>query len=263
MDNKGLANLYNEIYRKGESSHYTKLLFAKGDYAHDRLEVLRTLSWKGKTVLDAGCGTGELAYLIAARGAKHVRGIDYSHEAIACARGAYTKNNLSFEQGEIMNTRGRFDAVVCLGTLEHMDDPLGTLRCFKKILAPGGSMIVSCPNWVNPRGYILLALRYLFGAPITLADLHYLTPVEFEAWAKKLKMKLIWRTVDHDWAHGEKMIRDFARRLPKVIRDGKLRVDKKRIKGFLSWLSNHAVALERDTHFGGAIGIYHFRKNAA
>ncbi len=261
MHNKDLEAIYNSIYRRGESTHYTKLLFAKGDLAYDRIEVLKAIpSWKGKMVLDAGCGTGELAYLIAERGAKRVIGIDYSSDAIAVAKSAHQCPNLLFQKTEIKNVRGKFDAVVCLGTLEHMDDPLAILRRFKELLKPGGSLIVSCPNWLNPRGYILTALRCLFDARITLADLHYLTPFNFMEWGKILKMELEWKTVDHEWAHGKKMIDDLSRRLPNVARDSKLGIDEKKIKLFMEWLNRHAVPFERDTDYGGAIGVYHFKK---
>jgi hypothetical protein len=105
-----------------------------------------------------------------------------------------------------------------------------------------------------------MALWFMFRARITLADMHYLTPLEFEEWAKKLKLSLSWRTVEQEWGHGEKMIRDFERRLPNVVRDSKLPTDQKKIKEFLSWAEHHIVPLEKNNDFSGAVGLYHFRK---
>ena len=45
--------------------------------------------WKGKRVLDVGCGTGNFAREIAKKDAKYVLGIDYADEAI--------KNNRLFD----------------------------------------------------------------------------------------------------------------------------------------------------------------------
>jgi len=73
----------------------------------------------------------------------------------------------------------KFDRIVSHGTLEHMDDPLSTLRFFKSHLNPKGQIIITTPNWTNLRGHILMTLWYLFNAPITLADLHYFTPRDF------------------------------------------------------------------------------------
>lgn len=60
----------------------------------------------------------------------------------------------------------------------------------------GSKIILTNPNWANLRGRILMTLQYPFDAPITLADLHYLTPVTHTKWAKKLKMDLKWKTFD-------------------------------------------------------------------
>ncbi len=260
MKNRRLKSFYDSIYKKGEARHYTSLLFSGDKIPPARAEVLKEMSWKNKTVLDAGCGTGEVAYEIARRRAKFVLGADFSREAIRLAKNSYVLPNLAYISTDISRVKEKFDVIVSLGTLEHMDDPLRTLRALKAMLKPGGRLIITCPNWTNPRGYILLTLWHLFRAKITLADLHYLTPIEFTDWAKKLKMKLTWRTVDQDWAHGEKLARDLERRLPNVSRDSKLPITKERINEFIRWIENHIVPLERDLPHTGAIGVYHFRK---
>jgi len=262
MRNKDLKEFYNGVYVKGELRHYTKLRLAKrGVLAADRTAALGEMpSWRGKRVLDVGCGTGETAYLIAKRGAAQVLGIDYAPGAIAVAEKNYHAPNLSFAVRDVRDVRGKFDVILSMGTLEHMDDPFVLLRKLKTILRHGGSLIITSPNWSNPRGYILLTLWFLFHARITLVDLHHFTPVEFIAWAKALKMKLAWRTVDQDWAHGEKLVADFTRRLPNVARDSRLPTDAKRITEFVKWIEAHVLPLEKDAPHTGAIGVYHFRK---
>ncbi len=260
MKNKDLKKIYNKIYKKGERGHYTSLILSGDKVPPAKTEVLKEISWRGKIVLDAGCGTGELAYCIAKKGAKEVLGVDYSKEAIAVAHKTYRSENLAFRAGNIENIQGRFDVVVSLGTLEHLNDPLSALRKLKNLLSPDGSLIITCPNWSNPRGYILMALKLLFDAKITLADLHYFTPLEFQGWAKKLRMKLSWRTVEQSWGHGEKMIKDFEKRLPNVLlKDKRFKTSSAQIQDLINWLKNHAVPLEKNTPFGGAVGLYHFR----
>jgi 2-polyprenyl-3-methyl-5-hydroxy-6-metoxy-1,4-benzoquinol methylase len=260
MKNKELEKFYDGVYLKGEDAHYTKLRLAGKELASDRAAVLEEMPWKGKTVLDVGCGTGETAYYIAKKGARRVVGLDYSSAAIATARTAYQHSNLFFEKKDVKNIREKFDVIITMGTLEHIDNPLALLKKFKGMLHPGGSIIVTSPNWSNPRGYVLLTLRFLFHARITLVDLHYFTPMEFMAWAKKLGMKLAWRTVDQSWGHGEKLVRDFERRLPNVARDSRLPTDGKKIKEFVKWIETHVLPLEKDAPHTGAIGVYHFRK---
>ena len=261
MRNKDLTSFYNTVYKKGERGHYTSLLLSGDKVPPAKAEVLKEISWKGTIVLDAGCGTGELAYLIAKKGARHVVGVDYSPEAIAVAKRTYHMPNLEFICNDIGSIKGKFDVITTLGTIEHTDDPLSVLKQLKNMLAPKGSLIVTCPNWVNPRGYMLLMLKTLFSAKITLADLHFLTPIEFHAWAKKLNMKLQWKTVEHEWAHGEKCINDFERRLPNVARDSALPTDIKKILNYINWLEAHMVPMEQNTKYGGAVGIYHLKRS--
>lgn len=260
MKNKQLEKFYDSVYKKGERAHYTKLRLAGNALAADRAAVLEELSWKGKTVLDVGCGTGETAYYIAKKGASRVVGLDYSHEAIAAGRATYQYPNLFFAKKNVKDIKEKFDVIITMGTLEHIDNPLALLKKFKAMLNPGGSIIVTSPNWSNPRGYMLLTLWFLFHARITLVDLHYFTPIEFIAWAKKLGMKLAWRTVDQEWAHGKKLVADFTRRLPNVARDSRLPTDAKKITEFIAWIKEHILPLEKDAPHTGAIGVYHFRK---
>ena len=128
------------------------------------------------------------------------------------------------------------------------------------MLRPGGSIIIVAPNWSNPRGYMLMTLKHLFDAKITRADLQYFTPLDFIKWAKVLGMKLMWRTIDYDWAMGERLIKDFERRIPNVLHDSKLPQNKNRIAVFTKWVGDNVIKLERPQKSSGAIGIYHFKK---
>ncbi len=107
---------------------------------------------------------------------------------------------------------------------------------------------------------MLQTLLRLFDAPITLADLHYLTPIEFETWAKRLGMVLTWHTFDHDWAHGERLITDFKRRLPNVLRDAGLPNKKRNVADLIDWLDTHVRPFNHRSRFSGATGIYIFRQ---
>lgn len=259
MKNKDLAKFYERIYKGGEKKHYTKFLLGKRKLPEDIHEVLAEVNWPGKSVLEVGCGTGLLSYMIAKRGAKKVVGIDFAKSAIQLARKKYRHPHLKYYCEDIKNYRGIYNVIVFMGTLEHMDDPFTVIKRSKKYLKSKGSLIITCPNWTNPRGYILQTLWHLFGAPITLTDLHYLTPIEFQKWAKQLDMRLKWRTFDYDWAHGERLVSDFRRRLPKVLKDAKLSSNKKNVNDFSRWIKEHIIPLNHKTKFSGATGLYHYR----
>lgn len=258
--NRNLRKIYNNIFLRGEDNHFSKMKERSNRSAlpSDESVVLSVMEWKGKKVLDVGCGTGLFAYEAANRGA-NVLGVDYSFSGIELANKNHTHPNLKFECMDIKNITGQFDVIVSLGTLEHMDDPFRTISFLKKHLKPNGSMIFTCPNWINTRGYVLMTLHHLFDAPITLADIHYLSPVDFGNWARKLGMKLEWQTFDQNRAHGVDLIKDFKKRLPNVLRDSKLPSKPKNIENFLNWLEKQIKSFPQETEYSGASGLYHLK----
>ena len=133
--------------------------------------------------MDVGCGTGLFAYGASKLGSKQVLGIDFSKNAIAIAKKTHKNHNLQYQVLDVKEIKSKYDVIVSLGTLEHVDNVLAVLKILKKHLTQNGKIIVTSPNWTNPRGYILMTLWYLFNAPITLADLHYQTPIDFQNYA--------------------------------------------------------------------------------
>tara|TARA_B110000438_G_scaffold288112_1_gene321163 strand:+ start:690 stop:1475 length:786 start_codon:yes stop_codon:yes gene_type:complete len=254
-----LKKIYNKAFLKGEEKHFT----GKDDLEEDPefVEVLKGEKWKNKKVLDVGCGTGKLDFLIVKRDAEFCKGVDYSSEAIKIAKNKYKHKNLSFENVDITKKfSGKYDVIISVGTLEHQDNPFDTLKLFKKHLTDKGKIIITCPNWTNPRGYILMTLFHLFNLPITLADLHFFTPKNFEEWSKNLKMELKWKTFDKSWGHGEKMIKDLKKRLPKVLEDGNMKNNSNNIQNLISWLNDKVLPLENESKISGASAIYIFSK---
>jgi len=256
--NKDLKKVYTEVFKKGYENVYTSFKISSKP-TDEIMEVLKESTWKGKDVLDVGCGEGQFAYLAARKGACII-GLDYIPEAIETAKSRYNHKNLEYKVGDAEKIEGLYDVIVSIGTLEHMTNPEEVLEIFKKHLKPKGKIIITSPNWTNPRGYVLMTLFHLFDAPITLADLHYLTPMNFKKWAKKMRMSIKWRTFDHSWGNGDKMIKDFDRRITNVLRDAKLPNKKKNIQALIDWLKEYVVPEQNEMPHTGALGIYIFSK---
>ena len=264
VKNSKLRIFYNKVYKKGEDKHFT-LFVTKGTPTDEIKEVLKEIlwksnSWKNKSILDVGCGTGLFAHKVSKLGGgpKQVLGIDFSKEAIKIAIKTHKNHNLQYQVLDVKEIKSKYDVIVSLGTLEHMDNPLKTLKILKKHLTKNGKIIVTSPNWTNPRGYILMTLWHLFNAPITLADLHYQTPIDFQNYAKKLNMHLKWRTFDRNWGHGNILITDFEKRLPNIIKDTKLKVTQTQIRSLIQWIKTNVVSFNNDLPHSGAIGLYVF-----
>ncbi|MCB1378330.1 MAG: methyltransferase domain-containing protein [Alphaproteobacteria bacterium] len=82
----------------------------------------------GKTVLDLGCNHGFFCFEAVKRGAARVVGIDYSPEIIRRAKllAEAMGVTVEFEVRDINHQpiTERFDYVLCLNLLHHLDDPL-------------------------------------------------------------------------------------------------------------------------------------------
>ena len=257
--NKELETFYQSVYLKGEKKHFTPFV-TKGTTSTEAKEVIKEMKWKGKRVLDVGCGTGNFAREIAKKDAKYVLGIDYADEAIKIAEKNNKEKNLKFKKLDVIKLDEKFDIIVSIGTIEHMDNPIKIIKKLKSCLNKNGKIILTTPNWTNPRGYVLMTLYFLFNAPITLADLHYLTPNEHLKMAKKLNMKLKWRTIEASWGNGKIMIKDFEKRIPNILKDMNKKIDKKQIKLFLKWLKDNVSDMNNSLPQNGAIGLYVYSK---
>src|SRR5438876_5359681 len=100
-----------------------------------------------RSVLDAGCGNGNLSARIAARGFQ-VTAFDASASGIAHARGAFP--GLRFEVASAYDDLherfgGAFDACVCVEVIEHLFDPRTFVSRVFEILRPGGLLILTTP----------------------------------------------------------------------------------------------------------------------
>lgn len=108
----------------------------------------------GRAVLDAGCGAGYGAQMLAGGAAERVVGVDISEEAVVQAR-AHAPG-LEFITGDVQQLPfpdGSFDLVVCFEVLEHLQDPEGAVRELRRVLRPAAPALVSTPNVeVHPPG---------------------------------------------------------------------------------------------------------------
>jgi SAM-dependent methyltransferase len=102
----------------------------------------------GLQVLDAACGEGYGSALLA-RAAASVTGVDLSAEAIGHAQARYRAEGLEFRAADCTDLPfgdDSFDCVVSFETLEHLDDHDGLLREFRRVLRPGGFLLISSPD---------------------------------------------------------------------------------------------------------------------
>jgi SAM-dependent methyltransferase len=104
---------------------------------------------RGRRVLDLGCGSGYGVGRIGATAARAV-GVDVSAAAIAFAREAYPRDNVAFEviapDAALPFADASFDVVLSFQVIEHVVDELHYLREARRVLAPGGTLVVITPD---------------------------------------------------------------------------------------------------------------------
>ncbi len=103
----------------------------------------------GKKVLEAGCGEGYGAGLMAQHAAQVV-GADYDEVAIGMATQRYGGGNLSFRCVDLLDLArsepGEFDVVTNFQVVEHLEDPRPFFEAAAACLRPGGTLILTTPN---------------------------------------------------------------------------------------------------------------------
>jgi carbamoyltransferase len=105
----------------------------------------------GSTVLEVGCGTGQLSNFLGVRG-RTVYGADLCLNSLKLARQFQTRhllNSVHFVQMNLFRPvfeDASFDLVICNGVLHHTDDPAGGFRSIARLVRPGGYIVIGLYN---------------------------------------------------------------------------------------------------------------------
>ena len=105
---------------------------------------------RGQDVLDAGCGTGDVASMCSSQGAR-VAALDVYEPMLRKARDRYDSAFLAI-QGSVETLPFKpssFDLVISTDVIEHLVDPNAFLREARRVLRPGGHLMIASDNTLH------------------------------------------------------------------------------------------------------------------
>jgi SAM-dependent methyltransferase len=125
-------------FRRGRGSHWSLAVIRKAE------ALVATLATPGCRVLDVGAGDRGLEARIRARaGAVHYESVDPDPER-------------PHDHRSIDAAPGNFDLIACLEVIEHLEsaEAVALLAAARDRLAPGGRLVISTPNVMNPTAFL-------------------------------------------------------------------------------------------------------------
>jgi SAM-dependent methyltransferase len=96
-------------------------------------------------ILDAGCGSGRNMVELASHGL--VTGIELSQTSVALARDRDCGEVITGSILQMPFPENAFDLAVSLDVIEHLEDDLAALRELRRVVAPGGALLLTVPAY--------------------------------------------------------------------------------------------------------------------
>ena len=161
-----------------------ELAWLESTFYSDIAYLLKQYS-TGKRILDVGCGSGELL--------SYLRGNDYppvglepdiDRQKVALQQGLTVFNTtlegyVNLDVLPDMTKQSNFNAILLINVLEHMIDPVETLKLVRGLLRPQGVVCIKVPNDFSPLQ--LVAQEYLGKEPWWIAVPEHLNYFDFQS----------------------------------------------------------------------------------
>ena len=120
-----------------------------GHLGRDRRDRRGAPAASGDTLLDLACGRGGYGLEVAARTDTRLVGVDFSAEAVRQAQrqAELLGRTAGFRVGDLVATGlddGSVHGVLCIDAVQFAVPPEGTYAELRRVLAPGGRVVLTC-----------------------------------------------------------------------------------------------------------------------
>ncbi|MCQ8894534.1 MAG: flippase-like domain-containing protein [Methanolinea sp.] len=148
-DEESLKAHYQSIPGDIDDQAYNSNLLVQRYFQRRKTETIKQILGKGNGVLlDIGCGSGVQIEEIQKDRPGMAIGIDINRNALCYARGKQIPG-ASFIQADVQYLPIRdccVDRVISAEIVEHVSRPEGMLKEIRRVLAPGGEVVITTPN---------------------------------------------------------------------------------------------------------------------
>ena len=198
---------YVHYFSRERMERYATPLLAAGKLTLNNLE--------GKTILDVGCGTGEITCSLATK-AKKVIGIDVSANSLSLARknaAQFKLKNIEFVHSDLFEFKPagnekQFDMVTAFGVLHHTHNPKKGFEHLSTMVKPNGMFFhVFYHPWGGWEQRVQKAAARIFGGE---------TPAQRLKWVEKNQNKKLSESEKAFWADRIANPREKYYRVPEI-----------------------------------------------
>ena len=153
MDND-LKKYYENKYIEDKNIKNIEIISYK-KYPINRIEACIkyfTDNFKGGTILELGAGSGSIAKSILNSNNKVTKylAVDLSNNRLQAIKNGITDSRLEVREINVENfdfdSIEKFDAIIMVALIEHLIDPIRTMRKIKGALKPNGFVYIDTPN---------------------------------------------------------------------------------------------------------------------
>ena len=177
-----VQEVFDRYYRDASKYEYDQRDGQESSYDSARMEVIADvivplLPRRDVAIIDIGCASGRLLYLLRQRGFPNVTGLDPSPGCAAAAERLYDVHVMQGDFAHLPAFDRAFEVAILVGVLEHVRDLDTAMRQLSSLVAPGGIVYVEVPDvlefwrWPNAPFQDFSIEHINFFSPRSLANL--------------------------------------------------------------------------------------------